>query len=261
MFWNLKRHDNSALILKALTEHNVDIAVFAEHSGVDWKAVAKKSGYQFEPGLGGCNKIVLLHRTIWTISVKQEQNRYILYEISSTESSNHFVLCATHLQDRFTTDTVKRIMTIGRMINDLQNAEETCKTKESIIIGDLNSNPYDPELLGTNAFNAVLFKDVINAQEYISFEQKRFRRLYNPIIHYISEDTKMYGSIYNTNSSNSPIWHCFDQILVTKPLINSIQNLAYLKEIGSTTLMAQRKPKESISDHLPLLVTFSEEDR
>lgn len=252
-------HDNSRLILDALEEFDVDIAVFAEHDGVDWPSFKSTSPYHVESGLGGCKKLLLLSKVSWNISIAQEQNRYAIYNVSSPFSQKKYVLCAAHLEDRFTTDSIRRVMTIGRLVNDIQNLEECCKTKKSIILGDFNANPYDTEMLATNAFNSVLFKALIKQKEFTVVNKERFRRLYNPILDYISEDSHMYGSIYNTNKSDSPIWHCFDQVLVTKELVDCIQNVSYLRMISNTSLMANVKPNKCISDHLPLLVVISEE--
>jgi hypothetical protein len=117
-----------------------------------------------------------------------------------------------------------------------------------------NANPYDDELLQMNAFNAVLFKDVIRKSETRKVGEEIYRRFYNPILNFISEDTKTYGSFYYTGGSSAPVWNCLDQVLLSKALVDEIAALKYLRSINGKSLMTTVKPKESISDHLPLLV-------
>ena len=108
------------------------------------------------------------------------------------------------------------------------------------------------------AFNAVLFKTIIDKSELTNpktFKQKRF---YNPILHYISEDTEMYGSFYHEKESKTPYWHCLDQVLVRKSLANTINHVEYVKKIGTKDLLINAIPNEKISDHLPLLVNLQE---
>ncbi len=252
LFWNLKGNNIAEYILDCLAENDIDIAVFSEHSGVNFSLIASKINYNYIEGLGGCEKIVMLAKESIDVEIKQEQTRYALYHIIC--NSVQYIIAGVHLQDRFTTDTATRIACIGRLINDLSNVERRCKCKNTIIIGDFNANPYDDELLQMNAFNAVLFKDVIQKSETRKVGDEIYRRFYNPILNFISEDTKTYGSFYYTGGSSAPVWNCLDQVLLSKALVDEIAALKYLKSINGKSLMTTVKPKENISDHLPLLV-------
>ena len=108
-----------------------------------------------------------------------------------------------------------------------------------------------------NAFHAVLFKEVIRKSETRTVSGRTYRRLYNPIIHFISENNQNYGSFYYSNGSSTPVWHCLDQVLVSKALIDSVKNLQYLKSIGKVSLLKKIVPDKEISDHLPLLVQLT----
>ena len=46
------------------------------------------------------------------------------------------------------------------------------------------------------AFNTVLFKTIVNKSELTNPNTIKRKRFYNPILHYISENTEMYGSFY-----------------------------------------------------------------
>ncbi len=252
LFWNLKNNSIAEYIVKCLEENNIDIAVFSEHKGVDFGKLSKSSCYDYIEGMGGCEKIVMLVKPQITVEIKQEQSRYALYYI--TEGTSRYILAGVHLQDRRNTDAATRIACIGRLVNDIKNVERRCKCKNTIIIGDFNANPYDDELLQMNAFNAVLFKEVIQKSETRTVDGISYRRFYNPTINFISEDTKNYGSFYYTEGSRSPVWHCIDQVLVSKALVDSIESMRYLKAIGAKSLIKSVRPDDQISDHLPLLV-------
>ncbi|MBR3839186.1 MAG: endonuclease/exonuclease/phosphatase family protein [Clostridia bacterium] len=252
LFWNLKNNSIEKHIKDCLIENNIDIAVFSEHTGVDFSAFDSCTDYRFIEGMGGCEKVVMLTKKSIQVEIKQEQSRYALYYITNNEM--RYIVAGIHLQDRLTTDTATRIACIGRLVNDIKNVENRCGCKNTIIIGDFNANPFDDELLQMNSFNAVLFKDVILKSETRTVDKIQYRRFYNPIIHFVSENTKNYGSFYHTNGSSTPVWHCIDQVLVSKPLVNSIVNLRYLKRINGTSLLKNIRPDATISDHLPLFV-------
>lgn len=255
LFWNLKCNDLASYITDCLNEHDIDIAVFSEHSGTNFVSMQNNTTYTYIAGMGGCEKIVMLVKSNIIVNVKQEQSRYALYHIQSGALS--YILAGVHLQDRLTTDTATRIACIGRLVNDIKNVESKCKCNNTIIIGDFNANPYDEELLQMNAFNAVLFKEIIKKGETNTVDGVKYRRFYNPTINYISESNRNYGSFYYSGGSSSPIWHCLDQVLVSKALADNVRNLIYLKTIAGSSLLKSVRPNADISDHLPLFVELN----
>ena len=123
---------------------------------------------------------------------------------------------------------------------------------------NLHTNLDLTELLSKYAFNAVLFKTIIDKSELTNPKTFKRKRFYNPILHYISEDTEMYGSFYHEKESKTPYWHCLDQVLVRKSLANTVNHVEYVKKIGTKDLLINAIPNEKISDHLPLLVNLQE---
>lgn len=257
LFWNLKSNDNSTYIEQCLKEKDIDIALFCEHKGVDFKTLERKMGckYCFVENIGGCDKITLLLARGISAEIKREQSRYVLYLVTFNEIK--YIIVGIHLQDRLTSDEAVRIETIGRLMNDVKNLEKSSKCSNVIIIGDFNANPYDRELLQMNAFHAVLFKEVIKRSETRKVDGITYRRLYNPILNFISEETQTYGSFYYSSGSCTPIWHCIDQVLVSKSLVDNVATMQYIKSIGRTSLINIIKPNPDISDHLPLFVELT----
>ena len=258
LFWNLEKKNNVQYLTDCIKEWQIDLIVLSEYENLDIPFVLNdlNNDYWHVAGKGGCDKITLIAQNKFAVNVKREQSRYVLYSIEYNNVK--FNLVGTHLQDRRNCDPSQRIAVIARLMNDLKNLEDSSKCKKSIIIGDLNSNPYDRELLQMNAFHAVLFKDVIKNAETRTVDGVKYRRLYNPILHFLSEDTKNYGSFYDTRGSSSPTWHCLDQILVSKALVDAIALLKYLREINGTSLISRKMPRKEISDHLPLVVQMEE---
>ena len=103
-----------------------------------------------------------------------------------------------------------------------------------------------------------MFKTIIDKSELTNPKTFKRKRFYNPILHYISEDTEMYGSFYHEKESKTPYWHCLDQVLVRKSLANTVNHVEYVKKIGTKDLLINAIPNEKISDHLPLLVNLQE---
>lgn len=254
LFWNLKQNSNEKMIVDIILEQDIDIAVFAEHLNTDFSTVCKSlSGkYTPHPGYGGCEKITLLAKSIHSIIIKREQTRYTLYSCSA--GSFVYNLAGIHLPSNPNSNSDDRKNVIRDIIHDINELERESKCKNTIVIGDFNASPFDSELTQKDAFNAVMYKELINNTEFVQSNNKRYRRFYNPMVHYLSEDTQTYGSFYCTGGINSLYWYCYDQVLVRKSLVSHLESLQYAKIIGSKKLIKRLKPDASISDHLPLIV-------
>ena len=272
LFWNLNRKKNTEHIISCIVENDVDIAVFAEFREKDGNSMVIETAaiehglgdmYAWISGVEADGKVILLaKKSVGEVRKIQQddRSRYSLYIVNTPMKS--YILAAVHLEDRLSDPySASRKKTIKRLVSEIKSNEEILRIKNTIVIGDFNANPYDEELLDKDAFNAVLFKTIIKANEFTSPEGDRIERFYNPIIHYLSESTEMYGSHYYDGSTKhwTPYWHCLDQVLVRKNLVDLIQEIKYLKRIGDKSLLNRaKKPNEKISDHLPLLVTLLE---
>lgn len=258
LFWNLKGNELEDYIIGCIVENNVDIAVFSEFYRIDFTKIEQNLGKMYSriTAVQDDRKVTLVAKTTFTVTVVQQQNRYNIYSVKT--GVKDYLLAAIHLEDRRNYECAERLETIKCLVSDIEQTEIFLKCNNTIVIGDFNANPYDEELLSKYAFNAVLFKTIIDKSEITnpnSFKKKRF---YNPILHYISEDTGMYGSFYHEKDYMTSYWHCLDQVLVRKCLANSVCNLKYLKNIITKDFLHNAVPNKKISDHLPLLVNLQE---
>mgnify|MGYP005758340247 FL=1 len=259
LFWNLNRNSIEKDIVECLAENNIDIAIFTEYSAINIIEIVKNLGqmYVYVEGAQKDTKIIIVAKTTLEVTIIQQQNRYSLCHVKN--AIQEYLLAGIHLEDKRNYKTSDRInKTIKPLVNDIEQAEKSFECDNTVVIGDFNADPYSEELLSKYSFNAVLFKSIIKKSEFtnpISLPRKRF---YNPILHYISEDTEMYGSFYYENDHMTSYWYCLDQVLVRKNLVDMIKHVEYLKKIGSTNLLKNNVPDKSISDHLPLLIKLQE---
>lgn len=254
LFWNLKNNDNSNHIINLIRIHNIEIAVFCEYKNLNQEIIEKElPDFLFSTGMGGCEKVIFLFKSSITYEVRREANRYAMYSLEY--DGTNYSIVGLHLPDQLSWNSDARKAVISELMRDLTELEKKTNNYNTIVIGDFNAGPFDSELTQKNMFNAVPFKEEIKRQEIIDFLSKKYRRFYNPMVHYISEDTKQYGSIRYTGGSSTVVWYSFDQVIVRYPLVDNIDNITYCKSIGNIELLSKFGiPKETISDHLPLIV-------
>lgn len=259
LFWNLNRNSIEKNIIECLVENNIDIAIFTECNAIDIVQIEKNLGqmYVYIEGTQKDTKIMVIAKTTLEVTIIQQQNRYSLCYVKN--AIQEYLLVGIHLEDRRNYKIADRInLTIKPLVNDIVQAEKSFECDNTIVIGDFNAEPYSEELLSKYSFNAVLFKSIIEKSEFTNPDGLRLKRFYNPILHYISEDTGMYGSFYYEKKHDTPYWYCLDQVLVRKALVDNLAHVEYLKKINSTDLLSKMIPNKNISDHLPLLVKLQE---
>lgn len=254
-FWNLGKNDNEDSIAHMIKENKIDIALFAEHKSTNFSSLCLNlDGYSQSLGYGGCEKITMIASSAYQIAVRREQSRYCIYECLVGQSK--YIIVGIHLPANPNATAEDRKNVIRDIVRDVESIENELKTDKTIIIGDYNASPFDQELVQKDAFNAVLYKGLLKKQEYIKSNGKQYRRFYNPMVHYISEESQMYGSFYYSGGIQSLYWYCYDQIIVRKSLMDKISAVKYCKTVGKRNLIKDIKPNTEISDHLPLIATI-----
>ena len=254
LFWNLHNHENSLYIEKLLDEHNIDIALFSEHKNFKLDFIKKPhSNYKIIPAMGACEKILSLCKTNINIKTRREQTRYAIYTFTAHETL--IILVGLHLESNPYSGSDARKTTISELMFDLNALEKENHSGKTIIIGDFNASPFDSELVQKNMFNAVLFKELLRKCEFDTYNGKKYRRFYNPMLDYITESVQRYGSFHYTADINSLHWYCFDQVLLRKNLMDRLISLDYCKSIGNKSILTKDGyPNSKISDHLTLLL-------
>lgn len=254
LFWNLAQNSIEEYIANVIVENDIDICIFAEYNKIIFETILSKlnNGYNYFDGMGGCDKITLIARNGYDVEIRREQNRYTIYSIS--DKTEKYIVAGIHLQDRFNSDADTRKNTIRKIVQDIKEQESTLKHNNTIVIGDFNANPFDEELIQKDAFNAVLFKDLIFKTEYVKVDGVKYRRFYNPMLNCISEDDSTYGSHYYDSGIKSIYWYFLDQVIVRKSLVDRLSNIRIIKVINNQKLIKAVKPNSDISDHLPLIV-------
>lgn len=265
LFWNIHGCAITGHVAACAYENDADVICLAEHQSVDPKKLCASLGGNYSwicgPDDSRSKKVILFARnTVKHIMSGQllEQRRYLVWSFEC--ESVRYNLVALHMVDkRSERSSFARLHDAKRIMGDLRNRELQTHCTNSIIIGDFNADPFEPELIAKDSFYAVLFKDVIQKMPVRRRGDEEFKMMYNPVLHFLSEDTKCYGSFYWGQGFSDIYWHCYDQALVSASIVDCVKNLRYIRFVNHEALIPQIKPNDKISDHLPLLLTIEGE--
>lgn len=145
---------------------------------------------------------------------------------------------------------------------DLERAEAKWENPISIVMGDLNANPFDAGIVGVYGLNATPSRRFAESM-FRRFNGRHYRYLFNPMWRFLADKTP---GTYHKSDFSAPIrydWYLLDQVLVRPALLRLFdkgdeKDLLILISDGQSDLIEKDTgiPIEGLSDHLPLLFRF-----
>ena len=261
LFWNIRRRPLQGLIAEIVEAYDVDILLLAE-CDID--------------GLTMTNELYINTRErFWRIRSPSERIatytkfsprwvRRILDEDGlSIRHMSHpihgqLLVVSAHLRSRLHRTIDELNFSTPKLRSHIEEAEELVGHRRTVVVGDLNLNPFDSGVVGSEGFHGVMDRQTAGRNSRrVEGHTRRF--FYNPMWSRLGGESVGPAGTYYYNSA-SPVnhfWHTFDQVLIRPELLPNFrdEDLIVLTEINSHSfLTANGLPNARVaSDHLPLL--------
>ena len=241
-----------------MCENNVDIFVLAEYQA-DFEKLQlelRTCKYETEKSITiGCDRITILKR-----KYNMEpgfQNKYCSLQIID----NKYILACLHLPSKVYAKRLKKDIAIRRIIEEIQRYEKLLKIDKTIIVGDVNENPYEIGCLGADKFHGIpVYQDAM--RKYRTIMDERFEMFYNPMWNLFGDFSFPPGTYYyRGNEVINSFWNIYDQVMI-RPCIRDFfidSELKILCETKNRKLIDKNNhPSKKISDHLPIIFEIRE---
>lgn len=261
LFWNINRKPIAHLIATICHTNQVDVLILAESeiSGVDMLLALNEGREQ------KFNK---------PFNLSKKLDFYIRYPRDAMESISDeggfalrrlqhpigpsILLAAMHLPSKreYSDDEQHAHATrISRFISDAETREGHART---IVVGDLNMNPFEPGMVSFEGFHSVMDRTVADRKHrVVQGQRKSF--FYNPMWSNMGDESDGPAGTYY-RSESTPIayfWHTFDHVLIRPALLSVFpqDGMRVLTSAnGQSLLKGNGQPDPRVgSDHLPLL--------
>ena len=211
--------------------------------------------YSYSPGI--CKRIAIFTRFDGQLLPPIRETDKVTIRHLRTFSGD-LTLVAAHLMSKlYNSDSSQgfECSVLAQMIRDVERQAGHSRT---ILVGDLNMNPFEPGMVAANGLHAVMTRHIASEQNRV-VQGESYPFFYNPMWGY-------FGDIHNTHAGTfyyrRPehvvyFWNMFDQVLVRPDLLpffpeDSVQilstdgNQSFVKNSGIPD------DKEGF-DHLPVL--------
>ena len=259
-FWNTNKNTNiNEVIRDIIRENKINIMVLAEYKDNIECLIDMLNVF----GLGmrkyltiGCDRIVMLGN-MEKMDQGNQGKHYTMQIIN-----DDFVFCAMHLPSNiYGNSQEKRNIVIDSIVNDINELEFERNTDKTIIIGDLNENPYSPGCIEASKFHGIPSGDD-SSRVTRTISGKAFKMFYNPMWNLLGDFQFPPGTYYYDGSTtNNSFWHIFDQVMIRPSLREQFveEQLKILTATNTISLLDENKhPNKEISDHLPIVFEIKE---
>ncbi len=265
-FWNVNARVSPETIAVLAREWDVDIIILAENETDRFEILRKLNAdanglYFSDPGQSD-------RLTIWT---RFRPEPFCLVRDSPGVAIRHyslrpgesFLVVAVHLASKLWTKTEDQIFVAAELGHDIRAAEERVGHSRTIVIGDLNMNPFESGVVGSGGLHGVMDRRIASGGSR-RIRGKDYMFFYNPMWSKLGDGGPAPpGTYFHNNSSDvNYFWNMFDQVLVRPALLDSLPNdsVSIVTRIGDMDLLTDRgRPNSTVaSDHLPIVCKLSE---
>jgi exonuclease III len=269
LFWNTNNNEKiDRALMRLILQKDCDVIVLAEYDRNlvafcnELNIVTHKhynQVYEFTKG----QKVHVITNTMYKVEVLSEnykRHKIILITIEGKPMIVAMIHNISKLNDGFE----ERKENFRQLIKEISEKEEQLNTKNTVVIGDFNANPFGEETVAANTLHAIAYKENLHPPTRIVQEQV-FEKFFNPSWKFLHSKNPPYGTYYYNNGGQmiNYYWHTFDQVIMRPQMINAFdeQSLIIVTEIAGESLLKNGIPDRlKYSDHLPVYFEIKEEN-
>ncbi len=263
-FWNVNANVPAEMIIALAQEWDVDILVLAEcQADPEFLVKLNESERRYYPDPGESNRLTILtlFRSDLQCLVRDSPGVAIRHYGLADEQS--FLMAAVHLDSKLWRNTEDQVFAAVELANEIREAEDRFGHTRTIVIGDLNMNPFESGVVGSLGLHGVMDRRIA-AGESRMIRGKSHKFFYNPMWSKFGDaDESPAGTyFYNSGSEVNYFWNVFDQVLVRPALLSSLPQdcVSIVTRVRGVSLLTDRgRPDQSTaSDDLPIICRMNE---
>jgi hypothetical protein len=169
------------------------------------------------------------------------------------------IIALVHGLDRRNNGTANRELFLSQVVSQVSWAERKLGHERTIVAGDFNANPFEPELGSTSGMHAVMTSDLASPEPRRLFG-KEYGFFYNPMWNLYGDrhGGQPAGTYYfDGGQPHEWYWHMLDQVVV-RPVLIPRMPLTSLRIItagpsGNLAKPDGRPNRKKASDHFPIV--------
>jgi hypothetical protein len=264
LFWNVHRKELGGLAASIAEEHRLDVILLAECANPARFLVSLNQPLSTKFNYHVINP----ERRIEIYSRFPNQNVQLLGDTGGLSAfrllpfdQEELLVVGAHLWSKRNVTPEEQALLCTSNAWRIAEFERIVGHRRTILVGDLNMNPFETGVVGAQGFHAASSRAVAAVgSRTVGGEQYRF--FYNPMwSHFGDRGPSPPGTyFYRSSAPANLFWNIFDQVLVRPELLGRLadENVKILTRAGEIELLLPNgQPNASIaSDHLPIVFSI-----
>jgi exonuclease III len=261
LFWNVAGKSLDELIAAIAVSNEADVIILAEcrsdPNDLTRALNTASPDYQFAPGF--CQSLSFFTKFDSSfLSLMAETPRTSIRRLNLPARSE-LILAAAHLPSKAYFSDDSQIFQCAQLANAIEEEEEKAGHRRTILLGDLNVNPFEIGMVAFGGLHAVSTREIASKGSRVVQSQRR-AFFYNPMWKYFGDRSDVSPGTYYYEKAESVnyYWNTFDQILIRPDVLEGFRDdgVRVITHAGERSLIdVHGKPdKKNASDHLPVLL-------
>lgn len=267
LFWNLGRRALGNVLANIAQHNDVHVILLVECQETPTQILlalnrGEDQAYHYCPGNGGCDRVEVFTRF---------PGQFIKTVAEAARSSiRHLVLpgltdilvAVAHLPSKYHSDPDSQIGHCLDLTQQINAAEHDIGHRRTILVGDLNANPFEPGVMSAYGLHGVMCRPIAERRQRV-IQGKPYAFFYNPMWSLFGDHAAGPPGTYYYDSSDFSefFWHMFDQVLIRPELLGRFRNesLQIVTSDGHVSFLSESgRPDVTVgSDHLPLIFSLT----
>ncbi|MCX7112587.1 MAG: endonuclease/exonuclease/phosphatase family protein [Proteobacteria bacterium] len=209
LFWNLKRKNRLAVLGRLVKNHGIDMIMLAESSlGITDVLLELNSGddsssFHYNPG--NCERIAIFSKFAKAHVSPIHEDHTITIRHLKPPGTRDMLVAVAHLPSKLHQSIASQSFAITEIAKDISRMEEKIGHKRTLLVGDLNMNPFEYGIVAASGLHATMDRRIAMKGERI-IGGKSFPFFYNPMWSLFGDASLgPPGTYYRREASKLPI--------------------------------------------------------
>ena len=263
LFWNLYRKPLQEIVANLARLHEIDVLILAECSIEPGTLLSTLNqpdapGYHYAPSPGFTKIEIFTRFPAEFIPITNKDKPRLTMRHLKLPGMTDILLAVAHLSSKLhqrdSSQGYEGVVTAEH----IRAMEQEIGHSRTILVGDLNMNPFEDGMVAAKGFNGVMCRNVAS-RGTMRGARSEYPFFYNPMWSLFGDASPGPPGTYYRNVSEQVgyFWNMFDQVLIRPDLLDRFDNadLKILDSDGNISFLSNRglPNKKIASDHLPIL--------
>jgi len=263
LFWNVAGRPVEDLISALADSHEIDLLVLAEckiqPSALIQALNKTKPDYQL--AVGHCEALMFFTRFPRRFLKPVFESSRVSIRRLKLPARKEILIAAAHLPSKMYFSEDSLVLECTELAQRIEEQELCAGHRRTVLMGDLNVNPFEKGVVAAGALHAVMSRHVASRGTR-TVQDRECHFFYNPMWSHMGDRaSEPPGTYYYERAEPvNYFWNTFDQVLLRPELLESFSSdqIRVLTAAGPKSLVEVdgRPDKTGASDHLPVLLNL-----